>query len=547
MTLKPSKHMTFKAALTTSVMSIFLTTSPSNAADPNNQPRIPEKVWNFECVSEGWMIKVHQFDTGQDHVLFDGDSVITETLRELPDGWAQDPNLLPLATQAIHFPPIVQDTTKPNNGLVCDTSDNSVIGYGQPYVVLRRRNEADWSSAYIEWEGQARELIGLNAGEVLEKFRKKFERDPNAVPLPPKNMCTSFKQDCVSLNTPIYDRSPDAFAIMDMLYHKMEADIQSYLDYDSWGENLGDLKGLSTQWVKTLDALGIANADAIRENMRPRPGKHGTYIFRRLESTYTGLTLKVMDDIDIPLVKKDEFDNITFIVPSKTTNAPGTSWPTSNHVDQLQPGFFGRLGHRYPNPDYCAENDPNNAAYIPQYMSDPDVLLELGLGIKYLTDSQISLIESKGWRITEAMKHWTSDDFQNSIPNNPSLRRATYDCILPASAMATSSNGAQRRSALSGGNLIIHLDSLRHPDAICKIKDIAYYDELIERMIIVNPIIGNVINHPCNARKLTGTMSESIHLPAQKMPAIRAPIKSAPQKVRRSQVRKTPLPTETNE
>lgn len=540
MTFQSSMHLTFKAALATSVAFLFVTASPAYAADPNNPARIPDKISNYECVSDGWNIEVLQFPTGQDIVRFKGQNIITETLRTLPDGWAPDPYFPTGLDQATFFPDIVQDNTKPNNGRVCDTSDNSIIGYGQSYVVLKRNNRENWQNTQIEWEGDAHNLIGLSAGQVLGKFRNSLARQPNAGPLPPLDMCVSANPICFSASAPSLDRGPDAFAIMDMEMRAMEADITSRLGNDSWGEHIEDLNGLSVSWVKALESLGIVNTPAIRDNMRPRNADGGQFIFKKLVSNASALTLTVEPDEDLPLAIRNETGGITWVYPSKTTNPPGTSWPTSNHVDQLQPANFGMPGDNFPNPDYCPENDPRVSAYIPQYISVSDIVLELGSDIKYLTDQQMEVIESKGWKITEALKDWEEDDWQNSIAENPNMRRLTYDCEAPK--MERSSVG-QGRSASRMMDVNASRDGIN-----CKVKDVAYYDALIEKMIVVNPVIGSLANHPCNQlRAVTGSMSNSISLPSIKSPAVRAPLKVVPKKAIRSQSREPLAPIEKDE
>jgi len=510
------RYLGFKRTLATSVVLLASAVQPANAVDPNNPSRIPEKVMNFSCVSGGWNIEVKQYDTGQDSVHFSGVNIITETLRALPTGWAPDPYFPPGIDQATFFPEIVQDVTKPHNGRVCDTSDGSIIGYGSSYVVLKRNNDEDWQYTQIDWEGEADNLVGLSAGQVLKKFRHSLATQPNAGPLPPSNMCASANPICFSGSAPTLNRGPDAFDILDMDLWAMDADVLTYLRDDNWGEHLEDLNGLTVTWAKALNSLGIVNTTEIRDNMRPTYFDDGKFIFRKLESSApVGLTL--VEDVDVPLVLRDESGGYTFVYPSKTTNPAGTSWPTSNHVDQLQPARLGMPGPGYPNPNYCAENDPSNPAYIPQYISDPNVLLELGSDLKYLTDAQTSRIESKGWKITDAMKDWTDEDFQNSIPENPTMRRATYDCEMPDRIEAGSS---QTRSAFTGEDSVDNVAGIN-----CKIKDVAYYDGLIDRLIVVNPAIGSLNNHPCKkARNLSNTLSNGLALPAQKKPALRAPV-----------------------
>lgn len=43
---------------------------------------------------------------------------------------------------------------------------------------------------------------------------------------------------------------------------------------------------------------------------------------------------------------------------------------------------------------------------------------------------------------------------------------------------------------------------------VCDTKDEAYYDALIDRLIVVNPLLGRLQDHPCNQFKaVTGSMT----------------------------------------
>lgn len=481
-------NKTIKRLLTVSMLAL-LAAPAVHAADPNAVPNNIVKKQRYSCDLKGWSIEITEFERGPERVRFQGESRITTVRRGAPSGWGPDPYYNPnWGPEMQLFSPIVYDPLKPNGGKVC-ASDMSVIGYDQRYYILTERSPYPWAHTQIQAMLEVENIIDLNPTQILEKFRGPLTRQasPNAGPLPSTEEMAGFCESptrCFESNVPQSDNRRDSFQILDMLMHEMDADIAYYLGESQWGEHKEDLMGLSSQWISTLDSLGIANSAAIRENMKPRPGPDGgTFIFRKLESSAPISLIKI--DFD------DEEELHLIIRPSKTTNLAGTSWPTSNYVDQTQPPTNGMPGDNTPNPNYCAENSPRDPKYIPQYISDSNVILELGRELKYLTDDQMERIEEKGWKITEGLKNWTPEDWQNSIAENPRMRRLTHNCILQR-------DGSQ---------------------PICETKDIAYYDALIDRMIVVNPVIGTLENHPCNKpRRLTGSVNENA-LSLMKSPA----------------------------
>jgi len=168
----------------------------------------------------------------------------------------------------------------------------------------------------------------------------------------------------------------------------------------------------------------------------------------------------------------------------------------------------GSSGH--PNPNYCAENDPNSDSYIPMYISDSDVIVELFADVEYLTVNQIDAIKNKGINLWDVLYEKPDEDINNAVSENPSKPRIKYDCVL-----APTTNSIEVSKPLTKSRIMDEaLLSDDRKNERCKIKDIAYYDALIERMIIVNPQIGSLKNHPCYYK--TRTIKSVKHLKALK-------------------------------
>ncbi len=502
---------TFLLGLASASLLVLSSVHTASAADPNSQPRVPKKVTNFTCVSEGWDIEVKEYDTGQDQVRFTGMPQIVQIVRELPTGWTPNPSK---GESAVFHDEIVEDVTKPNNGKICAT-DGSVIGYGQDYVTMTRKNDQPWNHTQAFWEGDVSNVSFLDAGQVLKKFRPYLSQQVNVGPLPTSDHCASAQPVCSFAGPTTTDYSDSAapgmnrISMTDLAASDMSgSDIFYYLRGPDWGSHVADLHGFTYSWIRVMDNLGIINSSAVRQSMLPTPAADGsTFIFKRLE-------LPTYDMI--PLIEEDD-DDLELIIVPRTVASNGGSWPTSNRVDQSQPPIF--QGGR-PNPNYCPQNDPGNDAYIPQYLSDPAVVVELSNDLRFLTEAQLERIEDTGWRITRGQKDWEDEDFANAIPENPSLARPTYDCMAPMATTMANRPQTRSRTAQPG-----RADS--QAGMVCKTKDVAYYDALIARLIVVNPVIGNVMNHPCNkVKNLMGGAAKPMTAPKPASVVLQKPARS---------------------
>jgi len=477
------------------VLSVFplLALQSANAVDPNNPSAILEKETIYTCNSDGWDIKIQEYDRGQDVVIFTGHHQITQIHHELPNSWS--PNEA-IGESATYYPEIVEDSTKPNLGKVCD-NDGFIIGFGEKYVSITRNNSNPWSHTQIYAQVNASNTIGLNPSDILEKYRGTLNRQINPGPLP-LNGCTTVNLACDFTahhnQTPLNELDSRRVSMSELAMSEMSGqDIYHALRGRNWGTHLSDLDGLTYSWIRAMNNIGIINSDTIRESLRPPHLDDGAFIFKKLETA--SYDMLVTEEVD---------DDFRLIIVPKLYPSNG-SWPTSRKVDQsIQPILAGGGS----NPNYCEQNNPNSANYIPQYMSDPSVIVELEADLKYLTNNQTERIEAKGWRIDLAQKDWTEEDYYASIPNNSNLRRPTYDCVMP---IAERENQLTQTRSIKG-----RLDQLGVKDGInCKTKDIAYYDALIERLIIVNPQIGSITNHPCNKLQVTSTPAVNNTFPVE--------------------------------
>lgn len=310
------------------------------------------------------------------------------------------------------FGPIVGDPNKPNNGRVCAT-DGSGIGYGQNYYILTKYVDTPWKNTQIIARLDIENTLGLDAGQILAKYRGPLtnQASVNAGPLPPTNFCASavLEFGCFS-GRPETNTEAGAdygmmgrVSIVDIAMNNpgaSAADIYHYMRGDAWGTDIADVRGMTGPWVSVLENLGIINTPAIIRRMKGEvagiAARHdgGRLIIRKIETKHSY-------DI-IPNI--DDDDDLQLIIKPKVKPALG-SWPTNQLVDQTQPAAFPNPGGEgTPNPNYCAANDPYSTSYIPQYMADQEVILELDTDIWFLSDAQLDRIEDTGWRITEKQK-----------------------------------------------------------------------------------------------------------------------------------------------
>lgn len=503
-----------------SLAALGLGTQQAAAADPNNPQRAIKKIWNFECIAEGWEIKIREFETGQDSVSFKGTQRITRTLHgdSLPAWFERDP-YYPTGTfgapPEVEFGEVTFDVAEANGGRIC-ADNGGIIGYGSKYTILRARNTNPWKNTQIDWIGDVGNLIELNAGDIMERYRSKLARQPNAGPLPPRTTCPTSRNACFSGTVPelgpgmgVDGLRRTTMTTPDLTFMSGQ-DIHHMMRGPKWGTRKSDLEGLSINMAETLANLGIINRAAIIDEIRGvnnTTADGGRFIFRKLESDYHPTMMVIEDDDEeLQLIVRPALNP----TGERGVSRNGTSsWPTNQHVDQSEEPFWGGPGRTTPNPNYCPQNDPRSDDYIPQYLHDSAAMLELWEDYAYLTGDQEDRIEQMGWAIGLVAWNWTHEQWAQTIMQNPNMRRRQYDCVLadPLSNQVSSVR-------YSEGN-----------ETGCKTKDVAYYDALIDKLVVVNPSLdGNVQNHPCNRPRVVGTVGSVLKTPMMKPPVMKRPV-----------------------
>lgn len=461
--------------------------------------------YTYVCERGAFSISIFEADQGQDTVTFSGSPLSQMTVRSLGSYGDINPNVGESFTT---HGPIVEDINQPNLGRQCDVSNGSVIGYGETYYRLTHRNSNAWNDTQISVDGTDLPARFGSAAGALNYYRNMLARNGNGqiLPMQCRDVACNFSGTGMGNGGP----APSApgmgrVSMTDLAMSDLSGqDIFHTLRGANWGSNLQDLDGLFYSWISVMDSLGMLNESALRQQLDQRSGNHadGTFIFRNLRGASIEMLVPLEIDDDEPEYLLDQNgEPMMFLAPVLMNDVNG-SWPTSQFVDQSTPPVMP--GGR-PNPNYCAANDPSNSAYIPLYMTDNDVVLELASELQYLTDAQIDEIEDKGWKISAAMGDWDEAQWQASVVTNPNVRRPTYDCVLSASGRVRDQT----------------------PES-CRTKDVAYYDALIDRLFVLNPELASVESHPCHGhRGSAGQVSTSVSSTVRDLPA-RGTITSQP-------------------
>ncbi len=425
------------------------------------------KSWT--CESDGYTIRAVNY--------VDGETAIDFTTRD---------KLAYKARSLISFRPFdiaesFQTIILPQNNIqqVECLTDGSWVASGDTFYHILKNNTKSWSGTSAHWEGsQQTSLLDIeNAAQALQLFGSKLASMANG-PLP--SGCRDIA--CVHSSTadgpdlewedPMHRISMHTVA---MSHPELSGqDIFQFFRGDVWGQHEADLEGLSLPFIATLDNLGIIDGQAIKQEIlnRWRHGIDGRFLFKKLEIPKVPV---------IDFMPEDDSADQLIILPKPKNYNPEGAFPTNQYVRPIKRVVmpFGRL-----NPYYCAQNDPLNPAYIPQYLVDPKVMLELVTDVTYLTEEQLYRIEDEKniamWeqydRVSEdengTIKYPAGYGDAEFAPYPPRLK---YNCHMT--------------------------EPTKNTDAYlqCDTKDEAYYDALIDRLIVVNPILnGNVANHPCN-------------------------------------------------
>ncbi len=361
--------------------------------------------------------------------------------------------------------------TVPNNGsqqAVCLT-DGSWIGSGETYYEITKIIPKPWSGTYATWVGamHLNDILDINnAAEALSAYRS-YLQGVTSDPLPsqwgPNDSvaCTAGNPFGTAAepgdDVPIDPMNRVSMTEVAMNHSSLSGqDIFNMFRGEAWGTHPEDISGLTMNWIRTLNSLGIINGPLIAQNIRDRwtNGLDGRFIFKKLE-------LPIHPSLE--LLPVDEDVEELLILP-KTTTTRG-SYPTNLYVEPIPPVIMP--GGR-PNPNYCAE-----LKAIPLYLVDPKVMLELVEDVEYLTYNQLNRLQDE-----KKLRFW--EEYNQAVNGGEN-----YDYPYLG-------YGEIPGLVYSARKVIYHRDGGTTP------KDEAYYDALIDRLIVLNPILdGNKFNHPC--------------------------------------------------
>ncbi len=413
---------------------------------------------SWSCPSDGYSINAVNYRSGGSAINYYGNTYLQYRTREIT---SYQPFALNESFNAL---------TAPNNGQansICLT-DGSWVIVGETYYDISKYSHKPWANTSSHWEGGSNlTLSDINsAAQALNLFRSRLSANANG-PLP--TGCHNIP--CSSHGSSSGEGSDeveiDPFGRVSMVEFAMNnpffsgQDIFNYFRGDTWGTHREDLSGLSLNWISTFDNLGIINGPAIAQEIRD--SYNGNFIFKKIEiESYHTFDLTPVDE-----------DVEELLILPRQSNYNAGSFPTNLFYGVPRYSFMpgGRL-----NPNYCVQLDPRSSSYIPVYLVDSEVLIELTNEVEYLTYIQLDRIESeKNIKIWEQYESNVSHDgygYGDEPERITYPPRIEYDCHWPTS-----------RDTYG---------------LICQTKDVAYYDALIDRLIILNPLLnGNEFNHPC--------------------------------------------------
>ncbi len=467
----------------------------NKALDTHNGKRIYNSK-GFKCDRGGYSILIYNYVDGTCSVNFRGHMFLSYNTISV--------------TSFRPFNGIGEEYTRfvaPDQRFQICLNDGYYVEPRTPYYNIKKRNRNSWAAGIVTWVGSVRvSLVDLvTIQDVLTFYKRKLEANANGVVIP------SGCQDKLVCNTGGSGSGPDYGAsigvgaprvsITELTMNNPGLDTYDAIRLwkgqgNGFGNSFDDIDGLTSNWVTTMNNLGIINYRNIRNTIISSGTSNWEdqrkFVFKKLEiSTNYKLDLIVVDDDfdDLQLIIRPKIDFPNF--RPKQNPYPCISWPSCLEVNQNIAAKIGPLHLQKDNPDYCAANDPSSDSYIPMYVSNSAAIIELFAEVEYLTSSQLDLIQSKGVDIIGSYNELSAEQELNSVSNKPNKERVRYDCYMSTNVAVKSMNTVS----------IKDVNGIRAGEK-CKIKDVAYYDALIKRMIIVNPAIGSIKNHPCNKIKL---------------------------------------------
>lgn len=464
----------------------ILLNAQQNKAQTNDKVAIESK--GFVCSQGGFNIQLRNFDDGTASVSFYGSGTIYMDVSEITS-WSP---FNPYSESYVKK----QAPVEPNQ--VC-LKTGFYVSPRDYYYTITKGNRNPWSSTIAVYvQNVPIDLSGFtNPSEVLNIYKSKLENVSNGGAIP--SSCSdalgcSHQSGSNGGNADLVQQGNTRFSIADLMADAPWLDTYDAIrlwkgESSGWGDSVEDVRGLSSSWLNVLNNLGIINGAAIKAQVMDQTPQYGLILKKISTPSLDFLCLEPIEEGEDPPVIILPKLNIPAFLAGQCLSFPSCMYIPQT-TNKYLPGGQGRDGG--PNPDYCEQNDPTSESYIPMYVTNSDILLELFAEVEYLTYDQLDLIQEKGVDIFNSFNNLRREDRANTIAENPAKNRIQYDCVLVDNSAAGKSMGLSDITDVNG---------VRYNEQ-CKIKDKAYYDALIEKMIIVNPMIRDVKNHPCNKPKI---------------------------------------------
>jgi len=504
---------------------VFLSGLSSPAQAVCSECQVPDEVRTYHCESGGWTLSISNFEN-KSVIRFSTSDLKQDIATALPDD---------------AFDVGVSFTThvSPNTPQKICRPDGFWVPVDTKYYVIRRHNPLrDAVSGFTKQLPGISESIFASPSTAISYYREKIARwsgvDVSKIP----SHCDDKKCQTSSSSNHVNDTYDPNWGRVSMAQIALDnpslsgADIFAMFRGPSWGSSGDDLLELTPAWGKALYNLGYINYQALLQNNAMYVPRHfifrkiphtfgnynlevepptevdlieskpkGTFVFRKIETNYTyELEVEEIDDDPSILVPdgqggyKPEIPKWASIPkPDYINVGDGKSWPTGKKIGQVNSMTGGGVTAK-PNPYYCkALDEPSSDVYIPPYVHDSTVLGEIITDIQFLKPYQLQKLETLGLRAEKILQNQGDAVVQKSwyyYSNNPTENKKLS---------ARPQRICDRNATQSG----------------C-FKDDAYYDALISRLVVLNPVLnGNVGNHPClnsNGKRHFGDVRNGVYV-----------------------------------